>query len=123
MKNLAIRFLVHAGVGEKELGRTALRDRRKHLRAEQILARLCGQDHGGVALTPGFQRFQDVKADDGIPEKTPSLIDEEGFKGRGIGRVLNGSAGTVQDVEKKRLQEFRDLFHALEIKGLEPREG
>src|SRR5579864_4103919 len=109
---------VQVGIGQEELGRTALDDRAQEVPVGEIVATLRGEDHGGVPLAPGLERVGDVGLDLRVAGEPPGLVQEEELQGR-IGRaVLDGGVRPMEDVEEQRLEDERKVIEAFEIEAL-----
>src|SRR6266700_846323 len=116
MKHIAVSLLVHVGIGQKHLRGAALHNDGQHFGSQEVIARLSGQNHRGVFLSPRLERFQDVELDGGMTKETPSLIAHKDFERGGMLWVANGGVRPVEDIEKKRFKNLPDLVHTLKIK-------
>src|SRR6516225_3207298 len=119
MELAPVQVLIHAWIGQENLGCAALDNDVEQFRSFQLIKRLRGEDHGGVMLTPGFESFGYVPLDARVPEKDPGFVDEERLE-RGCNLAIRDDLiRPVQDVEKQGLEKLRVPAHLLEIKALE----
>src|SRR5579863_1766863 len=123
MKLAAVQLLVHVGIGEENLGRTAFDDHVEQLRTFEFVERLRRQNNGGVVLAPGLEGLDDVLLDAGIAKKNPCLINEECFEHGGDVAIGDNFIRTMENVKKKRFEEFRVAAHLLEVEALKARKG
>src|ERR1700674_411573 len=122
VKMLLVKFAVHVGVGQKDLGDAALKDHVENVGLPQFVERLCRKHERRVVLSPSLERLNDVGADAWVFQEHPGFIDEEGLEDVANLRVADDRIGPMEDVEKQRLQHLRIFPHALEIEALETRE-
>ena len=61
-----------------------------HVAARDVVARLRGEDHGGVALAPSLERLGAVELDGRIAEEAPSLVHDEELEARGARGIVDG---------------------------------
>src|SRR5437762_9718419 len=57
-----------------------------------------------------------------MAEKSPCLINEECLERRDCFRAVDGGIGPMQNVEKKRLNQFGVTIHSLKVEALESRQ-
>src|SRR5215831_8233634 len=72
---------------------------------------------------PCLEGFEDVRADAGVLQEDPGLINKECLEQVRSLRVTNDGIGAVKDVKEQRFEDLGVLVHALEIEALEPGEG
>src|SRR5665213_2588347 len=74
-------------------------------------------------LAPGLLSGHDVGADGLVLDEEPSLVHQERLEGRQFLRVRNLVAGSVEHIEKQRLQHFGSITPAGEVERLEAGEA
>src|SRR5690349_16055899 len=119
MEYIAIELAIHAWIGHKDFRRAALDNSGEHLYKAQVLARLSGQDHGGILLAPRLQRFDDISFDDWMPQQSPSFVNGKELECRRV--VGERGIGAMQNIKEQRLQLIGGRVHSFEIECLERR--
>src|SRR5262249_7766653 len=123
MKLAAVHLLVHVGISEEDLGRAGFDDDVEEFRTLELVERLRGKNHGGIVLAPGLEGIDDVALNAGVAEKHPNFIDKKGLEdGRDIA-IRDDFIRAIENVKKKRFEEFRVAAHLLEVEALKARKG
>src|ERR1043165_10215251 len=110
MEQLAGMREVEIRVGEKELRRAALDHGAQQVGAAEVVATLCRQQDGRVALSPGLQGFDEVLLDGRVTHEAPGFVQHKDFELRHLSRVLDNRTGPMEDVEEQRLEAEGELI-------------
>ncbi len=118
-KQLGVLLTIERRIREQELRRATLDDRPQQVLRREVVNRLRRQDHGGVALPPGLQRFLDVRAQPVVLNEPPRFVHHTELQARRVPRLCEARSDPVQHVEQERLEQRRVLAHRLEVEHLE----
>src|ERR1043166_751968 len=119
MEQLAGMCEVQIRVGQKELRRAALDHGAQQIPAAEVVATLCRQQDGRVALPPGLQGFDEVLLDRGVTHEAPGFVQHKDFEPRRLARVLYDRTGAMEHVEQQRFENEWELLEPLEIEALQ----
>ena len=110
---------VQVGVRQKELRRAAFDHRPQEIARPEVLAALGREQHRGVLLAPGLERFCDVVLQRAVLHKAPRFIEHKQFELRRRAHIADGRARAMEDVKQQRLEQQLVLVESLEVKALE----
>src|SRR5205823_2142508 len=119
VEQLRVLRAVERRIREQQLRRTTLHDGAQEVGRREIVDGLRGQEHRRVALSPGLERFLDVRPQAIVLDEAPGFIhdaERDLASGRGFRELI---ADAVQDVEQQRFQDSRVRARILEVEHLE----